>query len=129
VADLRNTLIWALGFKFSAQEYDYATILALKILNKKCKMNEEEQTLFMAVYDGMGLQENSPLVTNMHQTIAKAREANPLEPAPEYEAAIHQLYSDAAATMEKPKMKAYKAFVRSFLGESGECGCNSSRKD
>ena len=127
MAELRDALIWAIGFKFSEQEYEYATILALKILDKKCKMNEEDQALFMAVYDGMGLQENAPLSSERHQTIAKAREADPLVPSEAYKETIHTLCIEAVSTMEKPKMKAYKAFVRSFLSENEACGCKSSK--
>ena len=126
MAELRDALIWALGFKFSEQEYEYATILTLKILDKKCKMNGDDQALFMAVYDGMVLQENSPLHHEIHATIARSREENPLEPSPEYKESIHGLCKEAVAKMEKPKMKAYKAFVRSFLGENKSCGFNNS---
>ena len=126
MAEIRDALVWALGFKFSEQEYDYATILTLKILDKKCKMNEEDQALFMAVYDGMCLQENSPLNKEVHQTIAKAREDNPLEPSDTYKDVIHQLCKEAVSTMDKPKMKAYKAFVRTYLEESEACGFNNS---
>lgn len=127
MTELRDALMWALGFKFSEQEYEYATILALKILDKKCKMNEEDQAVFMAVYDGMVLQENSPQSSERHQTIAKAREADPLAPSEAYKETIHALCKEAVSTMEKPKMKAYKAFVRSFLSENEMCGCNSSK--
>ena len=126
MAEIRDALIWALGFKFSEQEYAYATILTLKILDKKCKMNEEDQALFMAVYDGMLLQENSPLNKEIHQTIAKAREENPLVPSEAYQDVIHQLCKDAVGKMDKPKMKAYKAFVRTFLEGSEACGFNNS---
>ncbi len=126
MTELRDALIWALGFKFSEQEYEYATILALKILDKKCKMNEEDQALFMAVYDGMLLQEGSPLNQEVHQAIAKARETDPLIPSQEYKETIHQLCKEAVGSMEKPKMKAYKAFVRSFLENEEACGLNNS---
>lgn len=126
MADLRDAMVWALGFKFSEQEYEYATVLTLKILDKKCKMNDEDQALFMAVYDGMGLQENSPFTSELHQVIAAAREKNPLVPSDEYKTAIHEKCKDAVATMEKPKMKAYKAFVRSFLDNGEACGFNNS---
>ena len=126
MAEIRDALIWALGFKFSEQEYEYATILSLKILDKKCKMTEEDQALFMAVYDGMTLQEGSPLNETIHQTIAKAREEDPMEPSEAYKATIHQLCKEAVGKMDKPKMKAYKAFVRTFLEESEACGFNNS---
>jgi len=126
VADVRDALIWALGFKFSEQEYEYATILTLKILDKKCKMNDGDQALFMAVYDGMLLQEHSPLNKEIHQTIAKAREENPLKPSETYKDVVHQLCQEAVSSMDKPKMKAYKAFVRTFLEESEACGFNNS---
>lgn len=126
MAEVRDALIWALGFKFSEQEYEYATILTLKILDKKCKMSNDDQALFMAVYDGMILQEDSPLKEAVHQTIAKAREDNPLEPSEAYKESIHRLCKEAVSTMEKPKMKAYKAFVRSFLEGNESCGFNNS---
>jgi len=127
--NMENALVWAMGFKFSEQEYEYATILALKILDKKCQMNEDDQALFMAVYDGMALQTGSPLTTELHATIAKAREENPLESSREYKLTIHELCKEAVAKMEKPKMKAYKAFVRSFLANEEACGFNSSKEN
>ncbi len=124
--ELKRALVWSLQFTFSPEEYRYATILSLKILAKKCKMNEEDQALFMAVYDGMTLKDPAVLNEPIHELIAQAREEDPLEPTEALKPAIMEACKDAVAEMEKPRMKAYKAFVRSFLEEESACGCNSS---
>ena len=124
--DLRNALMWSLQFPFSEEEYTYATILTLKILAKKCKMNEDDQAVFMAVYDGMTLKDPSPLNEPIHELIAQAREEDPIEPTETMKPVILEECKKAVETMDKPRMKAYKAFVRSFLSESESCGCNSS---
>ena len=106
---------WAMGFEFDELDYEYATILALKILDKQCKMDAQDKTIFMIIYDTMAQREDKPLDKKVHEFIAEARVEDSLELKEEYKEPIHAIRVEYMERMEKENMKAYKARMRQNL--------------
>lgn len=112
---LEQAFTWAKERNFNDMEFDYATILALKILDSKCKMSEEDQIIFMRVYDGMEAKDSNPFQLEMHQVIKDARTASSSAAKETMKVFVHQLRIEAEESMHRPTMKAYKAMVRQHL--------------
>ena len=106
---------WAMGYEFSDIDYEYATILTLKILDKQCKMDNQDKTIFMVIYDAMAQREDEPLNKKVHEFIEEARIDGSLEVKDEYKDAIHTIRVEYMERMEKEDMKAYKARMRQNL--------------
>ena len=102
---------WAKTYKFSEEEIQYATILALKILDDECKMDYDNYNLFMSVYDAINDKPNTPFNLSVHSIINLARVNDPLKPSSVYADAIHELRIAMMEDMKKPIMKAYKNLV------------------
>ena len=102
---------WAKTHKFSEEQIQYATILALKILDDECKMDYDNYNLFMSVYDGISDQVNTPLNMSVHSIIALARAKDPIKADPIYKDMISELRVTMMKDMQKPIMKAYKNLV------------------
>ena len=75
--DLSRVYEWAKTYDFNKVELEYATILALKILDRQCQMDDDNYNLFIHVYDGICDKENTPFNKEVHQTIQKARKNDP----------------------------------------------------
>lgn len=116
--EIKKVIYWALNYEFTKQDYEYATTLTLKILDKKCKMSPEDQEIFMIVYDSMLNREDRALSSQLNSFIQKARdENNPFEVKCAYSDDIHNLRVKAEESMQRPIMKAYKAMVREELSK------------
>jgi len=102
---------WAKTYDFDDVELQYATILALKILDGQCKMDYDNYNLFMSVYDGICDKTATPFDKKVHQIIALARSNDPIIPKDEYKEAIHSLRVAMMKDMDKPTMKAFKQLV------------------
>jgi hypothetical protein len=102
---------WALEVGFNAEQVDCTTAVVLKILDNKCKMLPGEKAAVMAIYDSL-LHPPAPLFGN---TVHDAIHAMHLSPCADVIATIHQLRVQAEATISKPVMKSYKAFLRDGL--------------
>lgn len=109
--DMSTVYEWAKTYEFDEIELQYATILALKILDDSCKMDYDNYNLFMSVYDGICDNKNANFDTKIHQLIALSRGDDPIVPKPEYKEAIHNLRVAMMENMHKPYMKAFKQLV------------------
>ena len=109
--DLSNAYEWAKTNKFNEVEIQYATILALKILDRQCKMDYDSYNLFMSVYDGINDQVPCPFDKGVHTIINFSRGNDPIVPKSEYKEAIHNLRIAMMGNMNKPTMKAFKQLV------------------
>ena len=105
----------AMGYEFSDIDYEYATILALKILDNQCNMDAEDKTIFMIIYDTMTIRDDKPLNKKVHAFIEEARIDGSLKLKEEYKDAIHTIRVEYMERMEKEDMKAYKARMRQNL--------------
>lgn len=109
--DLAHAYEWAKTYRFDEEQLQYITILALKILDRQCKMDEHNYHLFMAVYDGITDQIPTPLDKKVHHIIDLSRTDDPLLPKKEYTEVIHELRVIMMKNMDKPTMKNFKQFV------------------
>jgi len=109
--DLSTAYEWAKTHKFTEDQIQYCTILALKILDGQCKMDYDNYNLFMSVYDGINDQNKTPFNKKVHQVIELSRTDDPITPKSEYKEAIHLLRVTMMENMKKPLMKAFKRFV------------------
>ena len=92
---------------------DCAVTVALKIADDSCKMDEYERSVFMNVYNALpryapGLYDNS-----VFEVIERAQR----EPDAKTFARIKALREYAMEVITRPKMKAFKAYVRQCLSE------------
>lgn len=111
IADLHPAADWAIQTGFTTEQVDCTTTVVLKILDGKCKMLPGEKQAVMAIYDAIR-HLGAPLFDHtVHDTIRAARE----NPDSGTLAAIHHLRVHAEATIPKPVMKHYKAFLREGL--------------
>lgn len=106
---------WAKTNEFDDEQVHYATLLALKILDGSCKMDYDNYNLFIAVYDGISDQYNTPFDKKVHKIIALSRGDDPINPKEEYKEVIYNLRVAMMKNMEKPLMKAFKQLVWSKL--------------
>jgi hypothetical protein len=102
---------WAKTYDFTDEEIQYATILALKILDDECQMDYDNYNLFMSVYDGINDKQNTPFNLTVHKIIDLARAKDPIKADPIYKETIGQLRQKMMHDMQKPIMKAYKNLV------------------
>ncbi len=102
---------WAKTYDFDEEQLQYATILALKILDGQCKMDYDNYNLFMSVYDGICDKVATPFDKKVHKIIELARTNDPIIPKDEYKEAIHALRVAMMKDMDKPTMKAFKQLV------------------
>lgn len=113
--NLKKVYNWATKYDFSDEQIQYATILALKILDDECKMNIDNYKLFMSVYDGINDQAMTPFNMNVHVIINLAKKDNQIVSSPVYRNIIHDLRIIMMQEMKKPIMKTYKNLVWSIL--------------
>jgi len=113
--DMSTAYEWAKTNEISEQEVQYATILALKILDDSCKMDLDNYNLFMAVYDGINDKVPCPLNKKVHEIIELSRCDDPIIPKDEYKDIIHNLRVTMMKDMEKSVMKAYKQTIWNIL--------------
>lgn len=106
--DSQAVTTWAAEREFDPVHIDCATALMLKILDGKCKMNEQEKQVMAVVYDVVKSRASKLLDPRVHQLIALARiELN--------EQLIEKIYEQrlyAEQMISRPVMKAYKAMLR-----------------
>lgn len=112
---LDHAFTWAQHHEFTQQQLEYATILQLKILDCKCQMSPDDQRLFSQVYLGMKYKTISPFQLEVHTLIDEAT-GDTLAAKEQYEKAVHHYRKHYESTMQRPVMKAYKAYVREALG-------------
>lgn len=92
-------------------ERDCAITLALKITDESCKMDDYEKSIFMMLYDALGIQETDFFDNDVFETIKKGR----MEPSAQIYSEIKKRRESSMDFITRPKMKAFKAAIRKRL--------------
>jgi hypothetical protein len=90
---------------------DCAVTVALKISDDSCKMDEEQRSVFMALYDALESFESELFDESVYTLIHTARHS----PTATVFAQIKKEREMAMAIITQEKMKAFKASVRAAL--------------
>jgi len=90
---------------------DCAITVALKIADDSCKMDAYEKSLFVALYDAITRKQSDFFDATVFDTISSARET----PSAQIFSQVKSLREDAMEMITRPKMKAFKAFIRQEL--------------
>jgi hypothetical protein len=104
---------WAQQTNLAQSDIDCVTTVALKILDGKCKMGQEEKDSLMAIYDVVRFRPGELFDDYVHMSIEFARTTSGLD----IRQAIHELRLEAEAAIPKPVMKSFKAMLRSALSD------------
>ncbi|MEM0910550.1 MAG: hypothetical protein AAGJ37_06215 [Pseudomonadota bacterium] len=103
---------WVMHSALNLAEIDCVTAVMLKILDGKCKMNENESRIMTALYDATKDKKGAHLNNEYHAMIATARNSMPNCKS----SLIEQIYEKrvlAETQISRPVMKAFKARLRS----------------
>ena len=106
--DHESVTTWAMAWQFESIHIDCATALMLKILDGKCKMNEEEKQVMAVIYDVIKDKTGSLLDHRVHQLIELAR----IELSEQIVEKVYEQRLYAEQMISRPVMKAYKAMLR-----------------
>jgi len=110
---------WVQAHPLVPAEVDCAIAVMLKILDGKCRMDEEEKRVMALLYDAVREQCGQLLGDDMHGLIAQATQA-----ADEVlRAFIYEKRVLAETMISRPVMKAFKARIR----QEGLFGASASR--
>lgn len=90
---------------------DCATTVALKISDDSCKMDDEQRSLFMALYDAMEPYESDLFAPDIHDLIQEAHTA----PTAMVYARIKREREAAMAIITQDRMKPFKAKIRAMI--------------
>jgi hypothetical protein len=107
---------WATKYTFELIEIEYASKLALKMLDNSCNMTHEDRTVFFYVYDALTDRDDIKLDDDINQLIQLARNRETIFSKPEFAPIVHACKMEVMPTMEKKYMKRYKKMVRKNLG-------------
>ena len=106
--DIQAAALWAHERAFDPVHIDCATSLMLKILDGKCKMNQDEKDVMAVIYDVVRHKPGKLLDSDIHELIALARNESS-------DQIIEEVYEQrlyAEQMISRPVMKAYKAMLR-----------------
>lgn len=92
---------------------DCAITVALKITDDSCKMDDAQRAPFMALYDALPGRESTLFDSSVFDLIEIGRN----DPTAFVFGEIRDLRQMAMDAIGRPKMKAFKAFVRAQLQE------------
>lgn len=104
---------WAESSELGAEQLDCVTAVALKILDRKCKMPADEQEAMLAIYDLLHPSPAKHFDDSVHRAIDAAMQQEQFDPITAE--TIHRLRLHAEALIPKPVMKAFKARLREEL--------------
>jgi hypothetical protein len=107
---------WALKYSFEDIEVDYASRLALKMLDNSCNMTHSDRKIFFYVYDAITDREDIKLDDEVNQLIRLARNRETIFSIPQYAPIVHACKMEVMQSTEKKYMKRYKKMVRENLG-------------
>ena len=107
---------WAKNYNFTPIEIEYATKLALKMLDDSCKMSLEDRELFFYVYDALCDRDDIKLEDDVNRLVLLARNRETIYSKPQYATIIHACRIEVIPSMLRVHMKAYKQMVRKNLG-------------
>ncbi len=106
--DIHAAAVWAYHREFDPIHIDCAAALMLKILDGKCKMNEDEKKIMSVIYDVVKHKPGKLLDSRVHGLISSAR----FESTEQLIEAIYEQRLYAEQMISRPVMKAYKALLR-----------------
>ena len=109
--DLSTIYEWAKTFDFDEVELHYCTVLALEIFDNECKIDYDNYTLFISVYDGIAERTKTPFDKKVHQIIEQSRTDDPLKPKKEYKEVIRNLRVAMMKNLDELSMKDFKQLV------------------
>jgi len=107
---------WSKSYPFEAIEIDYASRLALKMLDDSCNMGNEDRKLFFYVYDALCDREDLSLDDPRNELIQRARDRETILSKAEYASEIHDCKEEVMQSTQKVDMKRFKKMVRENLG-------------
>ncbi len=99
---------WVQTHPLSPIHVDCAITVMLKILDGKCKMNEEEKVVMALLYEQVKHCPNQLLGADIHALIADSQ--NPLDDASKM--IIYEQRLLAETMISRPVMKGFKAMIR-----------------
>ncbi len=106
---------WALSHNFEPIEIDYASKLALKMLDDSCQMTSHDREVFFNVYDALCDRNDISLDDDVNTLIKLARDRNTIYSKPEFANIVHACKEEIIPNMLREHMKAFKAMVRKNL--------------
>ena len=106
-------VVWAEQQVLEPIERDCVTAVALKILDRKCRMPAEEQEAMLALFDMLQHRPGGLFSTEVYRCIEQALEEREL--LPDTAERIHLFRLEAETKIPKPVMKAFKARLREEL--------------
>ena len=107
------SLIPQLANSLSDFERDCAITVALKIVDETCKMDEYDKSIFIRLYDAIEQKQSNYFAQEVFIIIQEARHM----PSAQLYAKIKKYREEAMEMITRPKMKAFKAGVRTALSE------------
>jgi hypothetical protein len=114
--DFKRAYDWALSHEFTEIEIDYASKLALKMLDDSCAMSHDDRKIFFNVYDAIVDREDIKLISDVDNLLLLARNRQSIYSKPEFAPVVHACRLDIMPTAEKKYMKRFKKMVRKNLG-------------
>ena len=112
----RKAYEWALTHNFELIEIDYASKLALKMIDDSCQMSLHDREIFFNVYDAICDRADISLDDDVNRLIILARNRDTIYSKPELATIVHACKEEIIPNMLKVHMKAFKAMVRKNLG-------------
>lgn len=113
--DFKKAYEWAKTYNFEPIEIEYASKLALKMLDDSCQMNSHDREVFFNVYDAICDRDDVSLDDDVNKLIILARDRNTIYSKPQYADIIHACKEEIIPNMLRVHMKAFKAMVRKNL--------------
>jgi hypothetical protein len=111
----RKAYEWALTYNFEPIEIDYASKLALKMLDDSCQMSLHDREIFFNVYDAICDRADISLDDDVNRLIILARNKDTIYSKLELASIVHACKEEIIPNMLKVHMKAFKAMVRRNL--------------
>ena len=106
---------WAKTFNFEPIQIEYASKLALKMLDDSCQMSSHDREVFFNVYDAICDRTDINLDDDVNTLIKLARDRNTIYSKPEFANIVHACKEEIIPNMLREHMKAFKAMVRKNL--------------
>lgn len=107
---------WAKTHNFEPIQIEYASKLALKMLDDSCQMSLHDREVFFNVYDAICDRDDISLDDDVNRLLVLARNRNTIYSKPEFAEIVHACKEEIIPTMIRDDMKAFKAMVRKNLG-------------
>ena len=106
---------WAKIHNFEPIEIEYASKLALKMLDDSCQMDSHDREVFFNVYDAICDRTDINLDDDVNHLIQVARDRKTIYSKPELARIVHASKEEIIQNMLRVHMKAFKAMVRKNL--------------